>query len=67
MGRFQQYEVWVLQAGRWQLVAAFFDFDTAAVVAEGRGRNVRVVLATYQDGVPVEQETLGIGTTRKAS
>ncbi len=65
MPRVEQFEVWVYQQNRWELVAAFFDHDVAAEVASNRGSRVRLVHAIYEEGKPPQQETLAeIGATR---
>ncbi len=47
-----------MQDGRWELVAAFLDVQTAISVARARGRGVRLVRATYEDGRQTSQEVL---------
>ncbi len=67
MARLEQFEVWVYQNNRWELVAAFFDFDTASAVARNRKARVKLVHATYENGQMVSQETLAeIGSIRTA-
>ncbi len=67
MARLEQFEVWVHQNNRWELVAAFFDFDTASAVARNRKARVKLVHATYENGQMVAQETLAeIGSIRTA-
>ncbi len=67
MARLEQFEVWVYQNNRWELVAAFFDFDTASAVARNRKARVKLVHATYENGQMVAQETLAeIGSIRTA-
>jgi hypothetical protein len=69
MDRFEQYEIWGLLPGnssRWQLVAAFHDFEVASAVAARRGRGVRLVRAVYEDGKLAEQHVLAeVGSTRE--
>lgn len=65
MPRFEQFEIWIFQNDRWELVAAFFDFDTASAVARNRKARVKLVHATYEDGRLQAQETLAeIGDIR---
>lgn len=70
MDRFEQYEIWGLVPGndsRWQLVAAFRDFEVASAVAARRGRGVRLVHAIYEDGRLTEQQVLAqVGSTRES-
>jgi hypothetical protein len=66
MSRFEQYEVWEFNHGRWELVAAFQDFDLANVMARRRTYRVRLMRITYDDGKAVQQEVLAeIGETRE--
>lgn len=66
MARFEQYELWEFNHGRWQLVAAFRDFDLASVMARRRSYRVRLMRVTYEEGKPVQQEVLtDIGATRE--
>jgi hypothetical protein len=66
--RFEQYEVWALTPGngtRWEMVAAFQDFDVASAIASRRGRGVRLIQTVYEDGKVVEQHVLAeVGAIR---
>ncbi len=65
MSRFEQYEVWELNHGRWELVAAFRDFEIASVLAHRRTYRVRLMRVIYENGEPVQQDILTeIGATR---
>ena len=65
MSRFDQYEVWELNNGRWELIAAFRDFDVANVLAHRRTYRVRLMHVVYEDKKPVQQDVLTeIGATR---
>lgn len=67
MERWEQYEIWAPTSGesRWQLVAAFHDFDVASAVAKARGSHVRLIHAKYVDGKLAEQQViLDLGKTR---
>jgi len=67
MSRLEQFEVWIFQNDRWELLAVFYDQDTASAVASNRGIRVRLVHASYENGHPVSQETLAeIGDIRTA-
>ncbi len=66
MSRFEQFEIWELNDGRWEFVASFKDFDVAHVMARKRTYRVRLMRVTYDGGKPVEQEILTeIGATRE--
>ncbi len=63
--RFEQYEIWVPNEGRWELIGTFRDFDVAATVASSRGRRLRLVRAIYEDGQRVQEDVLAdVGSTR---
>jgi len=61
----EQYEIWVLKASKWELSSAFRDFEVASGVARGRATGVRLIHATYEDGRCVQQDVLvEVGTVR---
>jgi len=65
VSRFQQFEVWQMNEGRWELVSSFLDFDVAYSVAKNRNSRVRLLKVTYENGAAVEQEVIAeVGTTR---
>ena len=67
MPRFEQFEVWVFQNERWELIAAFIDFDTAHAVAMLRKSRMKLVHATYDNGQLVSSETIAeLGNIRTA-
>jgi len=67
MDRFEQFEIWATRpdsASRWEMVAAFADFEVASAVASRRGRRVRLVHSIYEEGKLVKQEVLAeVGDT----
>jgi hypothetical protein len=71
MNDFEQYEVWAIapEGGkRWQMVAAFQEFEVASAVASQRGERVRLVRAVYKDGKVAEQHVIAeVGKVREAS
>ena len=65
MARFEQFEIWEFNHGRWDFTASFSDFDVAHVMASKRRYRVRLMLVVYEDGKAVDQEILTeIGATR---
>ena len=65
MARFEQYEVWELNHGKWELIAAFRDFDVASVLAHRRTYRVRLMHVVYEGDTIVQQDVLTeIGATR---
>jgi hypothetical protein len=70
MERWEQFEIWAPGSGqsKWQLVAAFRDFDIASAVAKSRGSDVRLIQATYTDGkLTGQQVILDLGKTRHSA
>ena len=66
MAQFEQFEVWRLNGERWEFAASFPDFEIASAVARSRGRGVRRLHVTYDNGTPVTQEVLfEIGSPRE--
>ncbi|MGZ4816534.1 MAG: hypothetical protein ACXVZV_14050 [Terriglobales bacterium] len=66
MARFQQFEVWQMNRGRWEFVASFLEFEVAYAVAKNRNDRVRLLKVTYEDGTAVQQEVIAeVGTTRE--
>jgi hypothetical protein len=65
VARFQQFEVWQLNEGRWQFVSSFPEFDVAYSIAKNRKHRVRLLKVTYENGAVLEQEVIAeVGTTR---
>jgi hypothetical protein len=65
MSSHEQFEVSVLQQGRWELLAVFPDFDVANVLAQSRKNRVRVTRMEFADGRQVAADVLAeIGATR---
>jgi 4'-phosphopantetheinyl transferase EntD len=61
----EQFEVSVLQQGRWELLAVFPDFDVANVLAQSRKNRVRVTRTEFAEGRQVAADVLAeIGATR---
>jgi len=71
MDRFEQFEIWAPRAdnvSRWEMVAAFHDFEVASAVAGRRGRRVRLVRSIYEAGKLVEQDVIAeVGDTRQSA
>jgi hypothetical protein len=65
MARFEQFEIWEFNQGRWDFIASFTDFDVAHVMASKRRYRVRLMHMVYEDGSAVDQQVLSeIGATR---
>ena len=66
MARFEQYEIYALDAGAWGLASAFRDFDLASSVARSRSTRVRLMHVVYEDSQVVEKQVIAdIGATRE--
>jgi hypothetical protein len=66
MSRFEQFEIWEFNGGRWEFIASFRNFEVASVLARRRSYRVRLLHVTYEDGKAVAQEVLAeIGETRQ--
>ncbi len=66
MARFEQFEIWEFNGGKWEFIASFRDFEVANVMARRRTYRVRLMHVVYENGKPVEQEVLTeIGATRQ--
>jgi hypothetical protein len=70
MERWEQYEIWkpISGSSRWELVAAFRDFDVASAVAKQRAHSLRLVHATYEGNKLAEHHVIAeIGRTRQTA
>ena len=66
MGRWEQYEVWVLTKGKWELVAHFSDMEIASSVFKNRTYRQKLVHAVYEDGNRVSEDVMAeVGRTRE--
>ena len=65
VARWEHFEVWAEKAGKWELIAAFLDFDVASAVARNYTYRMKLVHAVFEDGRRVQEETLAeLGATR---
>jgi len=65
MARWEQYEIWVQNGVKWEMLASFQDFELASVVARNRSSKMKLMLATYEDGTVVAKDVIAeLGTTR---
>ena len=64
--RFEQYEIWVLNGERWEMLSWFRDLEVASAVARGRSRRVRLIHAVYEGSKRVQEEIIAeVGDTRE--
>jgi len=65
MARWEQYEIWVQNGVKWEMLACFQDFDVASAVARNRSSKMKLMLVTYEDGAVVSKDVLAeLGHTR---
>jgi len=65
MARWEQYEIWVQNGVKWEMLACFPDFELASVVARGRTSKMKLMLVTYEDGTSVSKDVIAeLGSTR---
>ena len=66
MSRWEQYEVWVLTKGKWEVVAHFSDMEVASAVFRNRTYRQKLVHAVYEDGNRVSEDVMAeVGRTRE--
>jgi len=66
VARFQQFEVWQMNRGRWEFVACFLEFEVAYALAKNRNERVRLLKVAYEGNTPIEQEVIAeVGATRE--
>jgi len=67
MAQWEQFQIWVQKDGKWEMVAAFSDFELASAVARSRRSRMRLIHAVYEDGKLVGQDVLAeLGVTRSS-
>jgi hypothetical protein len=65
MARWEQYEIWVQNGEKWEMLASFQDFEVASAVARNRSSRMRLIHASYEDGTVVTKDVLAeLGATR---
>lgn len=68
MARWEQYEIWVQNGEKWEMLASFPDFEVASAVARNRVSKMKLMLTTYEDGVAVSKDVIAeLGATRTES
>jgi hypothetical protein len=66
MARWEQYELWSLNQGKWELVMWFHDFELASAVMRGRQYRTRLIHAVYDGANRVQEDVLAeLGATRE--
>ena len=62
----EQYEVWSLKAGKWDLAAWFPDFEVASAVMRKRTYRTRLIHAVYEGNQRMKEDVLAeLGATRE--
>jgi hypothetical protein len=66
MSRWEQYEVWVYNRGKWDLLAHFTNMEVASAVFKNRTYRQKLVHAVYEDGNRVSEDVMAeLGRTRE--
>jgi len=61
MAQWDQYELWSLSNGKWELVMWFHEFDVASAVMR-----TRLIHAVYDGGQRIKEDVLAeLGATRE--
>jgi hypothetical protein len=64
--RWEHFEVWREQSGKWELVGAFLDHNVASAVASNYSYRMKLVHAVFEDGKRVQEDVLAeLGSTRE--
>ena len=58
MARWEQYEVWVQKGVKWEIAAAFSDFEIASALARNYSTRMRLIHTVYDEGKVVERDVL---------
>jgi hypothetical protein len=65
MARWEQYEIWVYNGAKWEMLASFQDFEVASAVARNRSSKMKLMLTTYEDGTVITKDVIvELGATR---
>lgn len=63
--RWDQYEIWVLNKGKWEFIASFIDFEVASAVFGNRTYRQRLLHVVYEGKTMVKQDVIAeVGATR---
>ncbi|HTK94166.1 MAG TPA: hypothetical protein VL382_00895 [Terriglobales bacterium] len=66
MAQWDQYELWSLSNGKWELVMWFHEFDVASAVMRTRTYRTRLIHAVYDGGQRIKEDVLAeLGATRE--
>ena len=64
--RWDLYEIWVMNKGKWEFIASFIDFDVASAVFRNRTYRQRMLHVVYEGATMVKQDVIAeVGTTRE--
>jgi len=58
MARWEQYEIWAHNGAKWEIVAAFSDFEIASALARKYSSRMRLIHVVYDGGKVVGQDIL---------
>ena len=66
--REEQYEIWVKNGSKWEMLGSFRDLDIASALAKNASRRLRLIKVTYEHGRMIAQESIAeLGITRTES
>ena len=58
MAQYQQYEIWIPNAGDWMLKSSWRDFEVGLAAARALSGPVRIMCAVYDGGAAVERNVV---------
>lgn len=68
MAAWEQYEVWIQNGSKWEMLASFRSLDLASALARSRSNKMRLIHAAYDNEKLVSEEVLAeLGMTRQTS
>jgi len=58
MAQYQQYEIWIPDAGDWMLKSSWRDFEVGLAAARALSGPVRIMCAVYDGGAAIERNVV---------
>lgn len=67
MPRWEQYEIWIYNADKWEMLAFSTDFELASAMARNHSSRMRLIHAIYEQGKLISQDILAeLGSVRQS-
>ena len=64
--RWDQYEIWAMNQGKWEFIASFVDFEVASAVFRNRTYRQRMLHVVYEGKTMMKQDVIAeVGSTRE--